>query len=143
MTPSRLLLAVCVALAIACSSCGGYSGNSSNCFINTLNISPPSGVADHNLAAPGNSQQFSAFVGQASSSGCTYMQSNLTNVMWSVSDTANASIGNTMTGNPQTDNFGLATCLHFAATPITVTATLPAGSNSGHTATGTATLSCK
>jgi len=143
MTPSRLLLTLCVALAIACSSCGGYSGNSSNCFINTLNVSPASGAADHNLAAPGNSQQFSAFVGQASSSGCTYMQSNLTNVTWSVSDTTNASIGNTMTGNPQADNFGLATCLHSANTPITVTDTLPSSANSGHTAMGTATLSCK
>ena len=71
------------------------------------------------------------------------MQSNLTNVTWSVSDTANASIGNTMTGNPQADNFGLATCLHSSATPITVTATLPSSANSGHTAMGNATLSCK
>lgn len=71
------------------------------------------------------------------------MQSNLTNVTWTVSDTTNASIGNNMTGNPQTDNFGLATCLHSSSTPITVTATLPPGSNSGHMATGTATLNCK
>jgi len=63
--------------------------------------------------------------------------------MWTVSDTTNASIGNTITGNPQTDNYGLATCLHSSNNPITVTATLPSGANSGHTATGTGTLTCK
>ena len=143
MTRSRLLFTISLALALASNACGGYSGNSSNCFISSLSVSPPTAIADHNLFPPGNSQQFSAFVGQASSSACAYMQSNLTNVMWTVSDPANATIGNSMTGNPQTDNFGLATCMHSSSAPITVTATLPPGANSGHTATGAATLNCK
>jgi hypothetical protein len=143
MYPSRFLFTLCIALALGCSACGGYSSNSSsNCFFNALNISPSSATADHNLLAPGNSQQFMAF-GQASSSSCTYTQANLTNVSWSVSDTTNANIGNTMTGNPQTDNYGLATCLHSSNAPITVTAMLPSAANSGHTASGTATLTCK
>src|SRR5690349_2511190 len=142
MTRLRLLFMICVGLALACNACGGYSSNSSNCFISSLSISPASAIADHNLLPPGNSQQFAAFVGQASSGSCAYAQSNLTNVTWAVSDTTNASIGNTMTGTAQ-DNFGLATCLHSSNAPVTVTATMPAGSNSGHMATGTATLNCK
>ena len=143
MRSQPFLFTICIALAIGCNACGGYSSNSSNCFFNTLNVSPPSASADHNLAAPGNSQQFQAFGGQASAGNCTYTQSNLTNVTWSLSDTANASIGNTFTGNPQTDNYGLATCLHSSNTPTTITATLPSAVNSGHTATATATLTCK
>jgi hypothetical protein len=143
MHSRRVLFTICIALAVGCSACGGYSSSSSSCFFNTLNISPPSASADHNLASPGNSQQFLAFGGQAAAGNCSYTQANLTNVMWTVSDTTNASIGNTITGNPQTDNYGLATCLHSSNTPITVTATLPSAANSGHTATGTATLTCK
>jgi len=143
MRHSRFLFTICTALAIGCSACGGYSSNSSsNCFFTSLNVSPPTGSADHNLAAPGNSQQFLAF-GQPSSSSCAYTQASLTNVSWSLSDPTNASIGNTITGNPQTDNYGLATCLHSSSTPITVTATLPSSANSGHNAMGTATLTCK
>ena len=61
MRSQPFLFTICIALAIGCNACGGYSSNSSNCFFNTLNVSPPSASADHNLAAPGNSQQFQAF----------------------------------------------------------------------------------
>ena len=144
MPSSRLLLLACIALILFDNACGGYSSsNSSSCFVNTLNVSPPSATADHNMAPPGNSQQFMAFGGQTSNANCAYTQATLTTVSWTVSDTTNATIGNTMTGNAQTNNYGLATCLHSAATPITVTAVLPAGQNSGHTASGTAILTCK
>ncbi len=110
------LLTVCILLLILLAGCGGNTN--SQCKIFSINVSPSAATADHNAASPGNSQQFAAFVASGQS-GCAFAQSNLTNVIWSVSDPVNVSIGSV-----QGPSFGLATCKAAASGAVTVTGTL-------------------
>lgn len=64
--------------------------------------------------------------------------SNLVNVSWSVSDSANVSIS-----NEKGVAFGRATCLGPTAGSVVVTATLPASANNGQAVSGSATLTCQ
>lgn len=132
-------------VALFSTSCGySKNGSSSGCFLNTLNVMPTTASADHNMMSPGNSQQFVAFAGQSSMSGCLYAQSNLSSVTWSVSDPASVTIGNggAMMGSPG-DMPGMASCVRSTSSPVTITATLPPDQNSGHMASGTAMLTCR
>src|SRR6266550_2729879 len=72
-------------------------GNSHVCASGALNVSPQNAVADHSAPTPANSQLFLAF-GAGLPVGCVATQSNLINVVWSVSDPIDVSISN-MQGN--------------------------------------------
>lgn len=123
------LLFFCCALA----GCGGSS--KTVCKLTAITVSPPAATADHAAAAPGNQQQFAAFAA-AGTPGCAVALSNLTTATWSVSDPVAVSIGNV-----QGPNYGNATCLAATVSPVTVTATVPAGD--GTNVSATASLSCK
>jgi hypothetical protein len=109
-------LAASVVLSLALAGCGGNANN--RCFIQSINVSPGSATADHTATPPGNTQQFDAFAASVPQ-GCAVIQSNLTTVIWSVSDPVNVSIG--ATPGP---SFGLATCKAATSGAVTVTGTL-------------------
>ena len=111
-------------------------GNSHVCASGALNVSPQNAVADHSAPTPANSQLFLAF-GAGLPAGCSATQSNLINVIWSVSDPIDVSISNT-----QGNAFGTASCINSTAVPVTITATLPASANHSKSVSGTATLTC-
>ena len=113
--------------------CGGHSPDCT--AFDALFVVPQSATADHAAAAPGNKVSFVS--GNATPLGCPPMPVPLrTDLKWTVSDTANTSIGNT----PNVD-YGVATCINTTPTPVTVTAT---GTNGmGATISGNATLVCK
>jgi hypothetical protein len=110
------LLAASVVLCLALAGCGGNAN--SRCFIQSISISPGSAIVDHTAAPPGNTQQFDAFAASVPQ-GCAVAQSNLTTVIWSVSDPVNVSIG----GTPG-PAFGAATCKAATSGAVTVTGTL-------------------
>ncbi len=132
--PTCLLIAL---LAAATLLLGCDAVVSVTCFTSGLNVSPASATLDHTALPPANSQLFVAF--PQASSGCVAILSNLNTVNWTVSDTLHATIGTT----PGASDYGRATCVSASPTPIAVTANLPTNLNSGHTATGAATLTCK
>jgi len=70
-------------------------------------------------------------------SGCAGTAANLSDVVWSVSDTVNVSIS-----NAQDTTYGVATCVGATSGPVTVTATLPAAKNHGKTVSGSGQLTC-
>lgn len=123
------LVFFCWALA----GCGGST--KTVCKLTAINVFPQTATADHAAAVPGNQQQFAAFAASAAP-GCAITLSNLTTATWSVSDPVAVSIGNV-----QGPNYGNATCLAATVSPVTVTATVPAGD--GTTVSNTASLSCK
>jgi hypothetical protein len=100
-----------------------------------LGVAPNTATADHAAAPPGNKVQFVA--GDTLPDGCIPRPGPIRlDLHWSVSDTANVTIGNT----PNVD-YGVATCVNATPAPVTVTAT---GKNERQaTITGTATLTCK
>src|SRR5207244_400364 len=110
-------------------------GNSHVCASGALNVSPQNAVADHSAPTPANSQLFLAFGAGLPAGSAT--QSNLINVIWSVSDPIDVSISNT-----QGNAFGTASCINSTAVPVTITATLPASANHNRSVSGTATLTC-
>ncbi len=121
-----------IAAVLLCGACG--DANNTNCPLIAVHVSPANATADHTAVPPGNQQQFFAFgsVGP----GCVSIQSNRTDAVWSTSDPANVSIS-----NAKGATYGVATCLHSTAGPVTITATLPTGSGT-QTVSGTAMLSC-
>jgi len=122
-----------ILLTLALSGCGSRRIDTTNCNLTGISVSPQNGTANHSSLPPGNSVHFNAF--GTVPSGCVASQANLTNVTWSVSDPATASISNL---NDST--FDTATCNGASTNPITVTATM-AGSN-GTNLSGTAMLTC-
>src|SRR5262245_58424669 len=124
--------AVFILLSLAPTGCGGKS--TPECRILSINVSPGSTTVDHAAAPPGNTQQFSAFVGSGTS-GCVFAQSNLTTVVWSVSDPVNASISNV-----QGLTYGVATCKAARTGPVVVTGTL--SQTNFRDVSGTASLNC-
>lgn len=69
------------------------------------------------------------------SNGCAATASNLTNVSWTVSDTTNVSVTNT-------NGIASMKCLGATQGSVTVTATLPASANKGHSLNATDSLTC-
>jgi hypothetical protein len=138
-----LYLIACVACAglmvmAALTGCGGTTMQ--DCTVTALNISPASATASHTAAAPGNQAVFIAFDAiNKLPAGCvalgTGTQAQRVDVKWTVSDTANVKIGNTVGAD-----YGIATCVNAAPSPVTVTASGPNGK--GVTITGTSTLTC-
>lgn len=126
-----LCSAVCFLFSLLAAGCGGHT-TPPDCSLQQITVSPLSATANH-LSSPGNTQQFLAF-GMASP-GCAVIQSNLTNVTWSVSDTTNVSISNV-----HDITFGVATCKAATAGPVTVTASMP--SAKGGNIVATASLTC-
>jgi hypothetical protein len=118
--------------------CGGSSNPTPACFITGINVFPQTAVVDHSATAPGNSQQFLAFQSSAPP-GCAFAAAALQNAVWTVSDPVNASISNAH--DQSNTNYGRATCINAAASPITVTATVPSGN--GGDVSATAILTCK
>jgi hypothetical protein len=120
-------------LAIFAVGCGGTA--KVDCTPLALGVSPQSGSADHAAAAPGN--QVSYVAANATRPGCIPQPGPLrTDLKWSVSDTVNTKIGNTLNVD-----YGVATCINATPAPVTVSAS---GTNgAGGTITGTATLTCK
>lgn len=100
-----------------------------------LGIVPNSGAADHLAAPPGNKVSF--FASDVLPDGCIPRPGPIRqDLHWTVSDTANVSIGNTVNVD-----YGVATCINAAPAPVTVTATGP--NERGATISGTATLACR
>jgi len=110
------LSAVTILLYLALAGCGGNSNN--GCFIESIRVSPGSATVDHTAAPPGNTVQFAAFADSVPQ-GCAIALSNLGNVIWSVSDPVNASIGST-----PGPGFGVATCKAAAPGTVNVKAVL-------------------
>ena len=131
-------IAVVLLLLVLASVLGGCGGSYNNpapaCFITGINVSPQTATVNHAAAAPGNTQHFDAFQSSAPP-GCAFTAASLQNAVWTVSDPVNASIGNQANAN-----YGTATCLNAAASPITVTATVPSGN--GGNVSATAALTC-
>jgi hypothetical protein len=120
-------------LILASPGCGGHS--QPNCAVAPgLTVIPSTATANHLAASPGN--QFLFVAADAIPPGCPPTPGPIrSDLKWSVSDTTNATIGNTLNVN-----YGLATCINAASAPITVTAT---GTNiQGTTITGTGALTC-
>jgi hypothetical protein len=122
-------------LLIALSAgCGGTSAPDCSVAVG-LAVAPSTATADHLAAAPGNKVSFVA--SDQPPAGCPPTPGPIRlDLLWSVSDPANVTIGNT-----QKVDYGVATCIHATPAPVTVTAT---GANThGATITGTATLACR
>ena len=130
----RTLLLFPLLLVIVSAGCGGKS-QVVDCTPLDLAVSPQTATADHAAAAPGNQISFIAFDGLRP--GCPPTPGPIrTDLKWSVSDTVNTKIGNTLNVD-----YGVATCINATPSPVTVTAT---GTNRlGSTITGAATLACK
>ena len=126
-----LVSAVGIIFSTAFSGCGG---NTSSCKITAINVSPTTATVSHTAPSPGNTQHFAAFAA-SSTNGCAIQQSNLTSVIWSVSDQVNVSISNT-----QDATFGTATCNGATAGAISVKATL--SQTDFAPVTSTASLTC-
>lgn len=130
---SFLVLVLTSIMFIWITGCGGHSQPDCTVVLG-LTVAPQTATADHLAASPGNKI---SFVGSNSIvPGCIPTPVPLRlDLHWSVSDSANVTIGNT-----QNVDYGVATCIHATPSPATVTAT---GTNRlGTTISGTATLSC-
>jgi hypothetical protein len=125
-----------IVLLFSCCALAGCGSSTTTCKLTAINVSPQNATADHAAAAPGNQMQFAAFAASATP-GCAIALSNLTTATWSVSDPVAVSIGI----NAQSPNYGNATCVAATVSPVTVTATVPAGD--GTTVSNTSSLSCK
>lgn len=122
---------------LALVGCGGSATPTMGCFITAMKVFPSTATVNHAAAAPGNSQHFDAFQTGAPP-GCVFTASSLQTATWTVSDPVNASISNSH--DQFNANYGTATCINAAPSPITVTATVPSGNGSNVTAT--AALTC-
>jgi hypothetical protein len=122
-------------LAVLNTGCGGSPQPPDCSTAIALGVLPDSGVADHTAAPPGNKVSFFGF--DVLPTGCIPRPGPIRlDLHWTVSDTANVSIGNTV----NVDN-GVATCINATPAPVTVTATGP--NERGATISGTATLACR
>jgi hypothetical protein len=128
------LLALALVALTLVQACGN---GSYGCFFASVTVSGSSDAADHSSLSPGNSVRFAAF-GSGLTAGCFAAQSNLMNVVWSVSDPKNVSIS-----NAKDQTYGVATCLGATSGAVTVTATLMADTNSGVDSSGSSTMVCK
>jgi hypothetical protein len=123
-------------LAVFGIGCGGKS-QVVDCTPLDLGISPQTATADHAAAAPGNQVSFIAFNGLRP--GCPPTPGPIrTDLKWSVSDTVNTKIGNTLNVD-----YGVATCINATPSAVTVTATGTNGAGTGTLISGSATLTCK
>ena len=129
---TAVLSAVSILPCLALTGCGGKSAT--ECRILLINLDPGSATVNHAAAPPGNTKQFLAFVG-SEPSGCSFAQSNLTTVVWSVSDPVNASISNV-----QGLTYGVATCKAATAGTVIVTGTL--SQTNFRDVSSTASLTC-
>lgn len=102
-----------------------------------MNVFPKTATVDHTAAAPGNTQHFDAFQSSAPP-GCAFTLAARQDAVWTVSDPVNASISNSH--DQLNANYGTATCINAAASPITVTATVPSGN--GANVSAAASLTC-
>jgi hypothetical protein len=106
--------------------CGAVASN--NPCVITASVMPASATADHSATPPGNQVQF---VAQGSATGnCPLTPDRIGS--WATSDPANTTISN------QPPTAGLATCVHVAPIPASISYS---GSIRGHAFT-TATLNC-
>ena len=113
---------------LLCFLFGAGCGNVNVCFFSNLSVSPA------NATIPsGTSQTFVSF-GTGPVTGCLGNQGNLVNVVWTASESFNATL---------TTSQGRATVTCISPGVVTITSTLPADANQGHTASGTATLTCQ
>jgi len=134
LSQSSLFFLLLVVFGIGCG--GKSSPPQVDCTIALgLDVIPQSGTADHAAAAPGNQVPF--FGADSTRPGCIPTPGPLrTDLKWSVSDTVDTKIGNTLNVD-----YGVATCINATPAPVTVTAT---GTNRlGATITGTGALTCK
>jgi hypothetical protein len=92
--------------------CGGKS-QVVDCTPLDLGVSPQTATADHAAAAPGNQVSFIGFDGLRP--GCPPTPGPIrTDLKWSVSDTVNTKIGNTLNVD-----YGVATCINATPSPVT------------------------
>lgn len=126
----QVLALLCVILSA--SGCG-----SDHEFLAAVQVSPAGGTAITGSAS--NTVQFTAIGWYAPVGGCGFggcglgspdKHQDLTNTSWATSDPVRTSV----------NSKGLAKCLSFTASPITITATAPGGLYGS--ISGTATLIC-
>lgn len=129
-----LLLLPALTLILLSAGCGGSSPPDCSTAL-ALGVLSSSPAADHLAAPPGNKVSFFGF--DVLPAGCPPTPGPIRpDLHWTVSDTANVTIGNTANVD-----YGVATCINATPAPATVTAT---GTNQrGATISGTATLTCK
>jgi hypothetical protein len=123
-----------LALSVVAGCGGSPTPTPGSCFITGINVFPPAATVNHTAAPPGNATGFAAFP-ITTLPGCGVQLGSLNDAVWTVSDTVNARIGNQVGVD-----YGNATCINAAASPITVTATAPSGN--GSKVSATATLTC-
>ena len=120
--------------AVVSVGCGGTAPPDCSNAV-SLGILPTSATADHLAAPPGNKVSFLGF--DVLPQGCPPTPGPIRqDLHWTVSDTANVTIGNTV----NVDN-GVATCVNAAPGTVTVTAIGP--NQRGATISGTAALTCR
>jgi hypothetical protein len=119
-------------IMLSASGCG-----SDHEFLAAVQVSPAGGTAT--AAAPSNTVQFTAVGWYAPIGGCGFggcglgspdKHQNLTNAIWTTSDPVRTGV----------NAKGVAECLSFTSSPITITATAPGGLYGS--ISGTATLIC-
>lgn len=130
LMPTIKKLYVLVAAGLLASA--GCGGNTTNCKVVGLNVTPAAMTLDHAAASPGNSQIFSASNLFQGSGVCTANTSALINSSWMVSD---PSVRLSAMPTAQIS----VTCTAAVINPVTVAAT----SADGKHLTGNATLVCK
>jgi hypothetical protein len=134
LLPFIFLFGLAVIAGLA--GCGAHTPPP-DCAFTSLTISPSSATANHVAASPGNQVNFMGFDGArpAACGPVNFLVAIRQDLKWTVSDAVNAKIGNTANVD-----YGIATCVNAAGTPITVTASGP--NANGATITGTAALTC-
>jgi hypothetical protein len=131
MRTTLLLLAGC---SVFLAGCGA---GSSDCTLTTLlTVGPATATADHAATAPGNQQQFSAYVDPSTQPGCPIPQwVAKASPTWTNPAPLAISIS-----SAQDQTNGLATCLAATTGAVTLTATVGTGLTAQ---TKTVALTCK
>ena len=130
MLNKLVVLAMLVVLVLIWGSCNSAGDGS----LRAIRVDPSTATVSATAAAPNNQVRFVAW---PEWNGGFHPTSSLGNVDWTSSDPQNVPISNV-----RDVTHGVATCLHSATGPVTITATAPKETGSSETITGTATLTC-
>lgn len=133
-TPAIIRLLALIPLLAIAPGCGSHPPMPDCTIAIAIGIAPSTASADHLAPAPGNMVSFTG--GDVSPAGCLPQPARFRqDLQWSVSDTTDVSIGNTLNVD-----YGVATCNKATPAPATVMAT---GTNRlGQTIIGTSSLTC-
>lgn len=130
MLSKLIVLTMLAAIVLVCGSCNSAGDGA----LRAIRVDPATATATASAATPDNQVRFVAW---PEWNGGFHPASNLGNVDWASSDPVNAPISNV-----RDVTHGVATCLHVANGPVTITATAPKETGSSEPIAGTATLTC-